>query len=64
LKHSKGYPPSIAYANSAGAAYIPMPEGRGFTPHFGNNLFIIHTGTPPYLYSKKYSKEKQGIQPL
>ena len=19
-----------------GAAYIPMPKGRGFTPHFGN----------------------------
>ena len=26
----------MAYANSAGAAYIPMPKGRGFTPHFGN----------------------------
>ena len=25
-------------AGEQGAAYIPMPKGRGFTPHFDNTL--------------------------
>ena len=34
-------PPSIAYANSAGAAYIPMDESRGFTPLLVNKLQFV-----------------------
>ena len=30
-------------AGEQGAAYIPMPKGRGFTPHFDK---IIHVATP------------------
>ena len=25
-------------AGEQGAAYIPMPKGRGFTPHFDNSI--------------------------
>ena len=31
IKKEKCCPPSIAYANSADAPYIPSPKGRGFT---------------------------------
>ena len=34
IKKEKCCPPSIAYANSADAPYIPSPKGRGFTAHF------------------------------
>ena len=36
IKKEKCCPPSIAYANSADAPYIPSPKGRGFTAHFDN----------------------------
>ena len=28
-------------AGEQGAAYIPMPKGRGFTPHFDNYLLDL-----------------------
>ena len=31
VPHGTSCPPSIAYANSADAPYIPSPKGRGFT---------------------------------
>ena len=45
IKKEKCCPPSIAYANSADAPYIPSPKGRGFTAlsiiTFG---LILHLG--------------------
>ncbi len=34
LYHRIGKPPSMKCLASLGAAFIPMPEGRGFSPPF------------------------------
>ena len=41
IKKEKSCPPSIAYANSADAPYIPSPKGRGFTAHFDKFYYIL-----------------------
>ena len=40
-------------AGEQGAAYIPMPKGRGFTPHFDKTLSIwdVIYRTIPILFS-------------
>ena len=43
-------------AGEQGAAYIPMPKGRGFTPHFDNKQCYISV-------IRKNKKEGDGFPP-
>ena len=47
-------------AGEQGAAYIPMPKGRGFTPHFGNEIMFPDTNDPEDVqHWKKFMEVKQ-----
>lgn len=37
-------------AGEQGAAYIPMPKGRGFTPHFGKANGLAFNGSFCHLF--------------